>query len=78
MHRAATGQAGRHEAPPPDGFRCSCAGQAQALIGQVTPAAELPPAIRIAAPPVRDLAYVVAPASITTTGTTPPAPPPRA
>jgi hypothetical protein len=79
MHaRAAGAKAARHEAPAREGFTCGCAGEARALIAQVTPAAVLPPAIGFAAPATVRLPRVPASTDAPSTDPTPPAPPPRA
>jgi hypothetical protein len=79
MHRNATGaHAERRDAPARDGFTCNCAGEARALLAQVTPAAVLPPAIGLAAPTSTRLLRVPTSADAPSTDPTPPAPPPRA
>jgi hypothetical protein len=79
MHRrAAAGTNHTGSAAARDGIRCSCSGDAQALIGQATTIAILPSLALFAAPssgrpaalPVADAAPSLQP--------TPPAPPPRA
>ncbi len=79
MHRrAAAGARHTGSAATRDGIRCSCSGDAQALIGQATTIAILPSLALFAAPssgrpaalPVADAAPSLQPS--------PPAPPPRA
>jgi hypothetical protein len=79
MHRrAATGRSDAGSAATSEGVRCSCAGDAQALIGQATVAGVLPALVTLAAP-VFALAsrstLVEAPLRL---AASPPAPPPRA
>jgi hypothetical protein len=79
MHaRAASAKAARHDAPAREGFTCNCAGEARALIAQVTPAAVLPPAIGFTAPTTVRLPRVPTSTDAPSTDPTPPAPPPRA
>ena len=87
MHRRASAGAdrrpddpGAHRAATPsrDGISCSCAGEAQALIGQATTAALLPPAATLAEPPSNRLVAGIPSAAASSLVSTPPAPPPRA
>jgi hypothetical protein len=80
MHaRAAAGaKAARHDAPARDGISCNCAGEARALIAQVTPAAVLPPAIGLAAPDFVALPRPSLDETPLSLAASPPAPPPRA
>ena len=79
MHRrAATGTSHASSAATRDGIRCSCSGDAQALIGQATTIAILPPVALLAAPSSGPPAAGPAPAAAPSLQPSPPAPPPRA
>ena len=78
MHRAPAAHVGRHEAPVRDAFRCSCAGEAQALIGQVTVAGVLPSVVALAAPALAATPRTTVAEAPLSLAATPPAPPPRA
>ncbi|MEO5818934.1 MAG: hypothetical protein ABIT71_00390 [Vicinamibacteraceae bacterium] len=79
MHRKASSRHGSH-APSSnrDGMRCSCAGDAQALIGQATPTAVLTALTTVAPPPLVRVLVVLPPDAPTSLQPSPPAPPPRA
>ena len=77
MHRrAAAGHAS--SAAARDGIRCSCSGDAQALIGHATTIAILPPFAMFSAPAFERLAATTAPTAAPSLQSSPPAPPPRA
>jgi hypothetical protein len=79
MHRRAAAEASHAgSAAASDGIRCSCAGDAQSLIGQATTVAILPPLALLAAPSSEPLAYSPAPTAAPSLQPSPPAPPPRA
>jgi len=78
MHRRAAGAKHAGSAAARDGIRCSCSGDAQALIGQATTIAILPPVALLAAPSSGPLAASPAPAAAPSLQPSPPAPPPRA
>jgi hypothetical protein len=63
---------------PRAGIRCSCSGDAQALIGHATTVAILPPVALLAVPSSAPLAGAAAPAPAPSLQPSPPAPPPRA
>ena len=79
MHRrAAAGASHSGSAASRDGIRCSCAGDAQALIGQASVAGVLPALVTLDAPvfaPASRSSLVETPLSL---AASPPAPPPRA
>ena len=79
MHRrAAAGASHAGSAAARDGIRCSCSGDAQALIGHATTIAILPPLALFAAPSSERPAALPAPAAAPSLQPSPPAPPPRA
>jgi hypothetical protein len=79
MHRrAAAGANHGSSAAARDGIRCSCSGDAQALIGHATTIAILPPLALFAAPSFDRLAASAAPTAAPSLQPSPPAPPPRA
>jgi hypothetical protein len=61
-----------------DAMRCSCAGDAQALIGQASVAGVLPGLVSVVAPPMARVSLPSVAASPLSLAATPPAPPPRA
>jgi hypothetical protein len=79
MHRrAAAGAKHASSAAARDGIRCSCSGDAQALIGHATTIAILPPPALFAAPSFGHPAAATAPTAAPSLQPSPPAPPPRA
>ena len=79
MHRrAAAGASHTSSAAARDGIRCSCSGDAQALIGHATTIAVLPPLAMFSAPAFERLAATIAHTAAPSLQSSPPAPPPRA
>jgi hypothetical protein len=91
MHRAAQAAApagkhsahARHDAPSDasrgrDAVSCNCAGEARALIAQVTPAAVLPATVTLGAPIFAAPSRTSVAEATLRLSATPPAPPPRA
>ena len=79
MHRrGATSTSHAGSAATRDGVRCSCSGDAQALIGQATTIAVLPSLAMVAAPSSERPAALPAAAAAPSLQPSPPAPPPRA
>jgi hypothetical protein len=79
MHRRpAAGASHAGSAAAREGIRCSCSGDAQALIGHATTIAILPPEALLAAPSFERLVGAPAPTAALSLQPSPPAPPPRA
>jgi hypothetical protein len=79
MHRrAAAGASHAGSGPARDGIRCSCSGDAQALIGHATTIAILPPLALFSAPSFGGPAAFPASTPAPSLQPSPPAPPPRA
>jgi hypothetical protein len=78
MHRRASAGADAGRASGGETLRCSCAGEARALIGHVTTVAVLPSLIVLATPPAPPVAAALPPDAAPSLQPSPPAPPPRA
>jgi hypothetical protein len=78
MHRrAAAGASHAGSAAAREGMRCSCSGDAQALIGQATVAGVLPALVTLDAPVFAPASRVILVETPLRLATSPPAPPPR-
>ncbi len=79
MHRVAAARTRANHAPAAsrDVMRCSCASEAQALIGQASVAAVLPTLVTVDAPPLARLSRPSVPEAPLSLAPPPPAPPPR-
>ena len=79
MHRrAAAGANHASSAAARDGIRCSCSGDAQALIGQASVAGVLPALVTLAAPSFAPASRSSLVETTLRLSASPPAPPPRA
>jgi hypothetical protein len=81
MHRhggASAGHRDGHADRLADGMRCGCAGEAQALLSQATPAGLLPARLTVHAPLAARVSTPSADEAPSSLAGTPPAPPPRA
>jgi hypothetical protein len=79
MHRqaAAAGHAGHASSPQAEGVRCSCAGEAQALLGQASIAGPLPAVVSLDAPMFAGTPRPSLAETPLRLAASPPAPPPR-
>jgi hypothetical protein len=78
MHRrAAAGASHAGSAAAREGMRCSCSGDAQALIGQATVAGVLPALVTLDAPVFAPASRAILVETPLRLATSPPAPPPR-
>jgi hypothetical protein len=80
MHRKATASSAAAPASVPDagGMRCSCAGDSQTLLGQVSVAGVLPAAVSLDAPIFAAAPHPALAETPLRLAASPPAPPPRA